>query len=134
MDNNKSNVRIDKWLWAARFFKTRSIAKTAVESGKVRCDGQRIKPSRVVSIGNELVIKQGHQEKTVIVLAIDDRRKGAPEAQKLYSETSESIVAREEQQAMHKLAAAANPTPDRRPNKKQRRKIIRFNQQNNNED
>ncbi len=122
------SIRIDKWLWAARFFKTRSLAKTAVENGRVRYDGQRTKASRTVQAGATLEIKQGSVTKTVIIIEIDDRRKGAPEAQALYRETEASIAARESAALLRKTAALAMPRPTRRPNKKQRREIIQFNQ------
>lgn len=132
--SNNEPVRIDKWLWAARFFKTRSLAKTAVENGRVRYDGQRTKPSRAIQIGATLEIQQGTVKKTIVVEAIDDRRKGAPEAQRLYRETEESVTARESAALLRKAASLATPRPEKRPNKKQRREIIQFNQQQNSED
>lgn len=123
--NTDLHVRLDKWLWAARFFKTRAAAKEAVEGGKVHYQGQRAKCSRNVEIGAKLVIRQGMDEKTVIVMAISDQRRGAPEAQLLYQETEESIKNREESAAVRKVMRG-NVAPDHRPNKKERRKIIQF--------
>ena len=88
-------VRIDKWLWAARFFKTRALAKNAIENGKVQVDGQKPKPSRSLEIGLTLCIRQGYDEKIVEVVALSDQRRGAPQAQALYRETEDSIAARE---------------------------------------
>ena len=86
-------LRIDKWLWAARFFKTRSLAKTAIEGGKIHCNGERCKCSRELEVGFELTLRLGLDEKTVIVKALDDKRRGAPEAARLYEETPASIAA-----------------------------------------
>ncbi|WP_299197221.1 ribosome-associated heat shock protein Hsp15 [uncultured Amphritea sp.] len=121
----EQKVRLDKWLWAARFFKTRAAAKEAVEGGKVHYQGQRGKCSRTVEVGAKLVIRQGLDEKTVIIVAISDQRRGAPEAQLLYQETEESIKSREEGAAVRKIMRG-NGAPDHRPNKKERRKIIQF--------
>lgn len=118
-------VRIDKWLWAARFFKTRALAKKAIESGKVHVNGQRPKPSKDLEVGNELKIRQGWDEKVIIVIALSDQRRGAPEAQKLYSETEESITKRESEASLRKEQHASIHT-EGRPTKKQRRQIHRF--------
>jgi ribosome-associated heat shock protein Hsp15 len=91
-----NNVRLDKWLWAARFFKTRSMATQAVAGGKVHLNGARIKPARTVQPGDELRIRRGEQEFFVIVLAVLDKRRPAKEAQLLYEETEESILQRQE--------------------------------------
>ncbi|MBB5211557.1 RNA-binding S4 domain-containing protein [Microbulbifer hydrolyticus] len=117
-------VRIDKWLWAARFFKTRSIAKQAIEGGKVHANGQRVKASKDISTGMLLTIRQGFDEKVVEVIALSDQRRGADIAQTLYRETEESI-ARREQFAAERKASNATITHER-PNKKQRRQIHRF--------
>lgn len=122
-------VRIDKWLWAARFFKTRSLAKQAIDGGKVHCDGQRVKPSKEVVVGLMLRIRQGYDERTVRVTALSDQRRGAPEAALLYEETAESLAAREEQAARRRAARSAEPFSDHRPNKKERRQIHRFQTQ-----
>ena len=109
-------MRIDKWLWAARFFKTRSLAKAAIEGGKVHHQNERVKVSKDVRIGMELTIQQGFEKKTVIIKALSAVRGGAPIAQQLYEETAESIERRElhaSQRKMHNLAR-----PDHRPSKK----------------
>ena len=118
-------VRIDKWLWAARFFKTRSLAKTAIEGGKIQIDGVKAKASRQLELGAILTIHQGLDTKTVVVSALSDQRRGAPEAMLLYSETAESVVLREENAAKRKAINNASVS-DGKPNKKQRRQIHRF--------
>ncbi len=122
----KGGVRLDRWLWAARFFKTRSQAKQAIDSGKVRLDGDRLKPGREVVLGMELVIQQGWDSKTVVVDALSEQRRGAPEAAKLYHETEASLAAREEKALQRKAARDSGWQPPRRPNKKERRQIHRF--------
>lgn len=119
-------LRLDKWLWAARFFKTRSLAKAAIEGGKVHLAGQRVKVSREISVGDTLQIRQGWDEKVVVVQALSARRRGAPEAQQLYRETAESIARREAEAAARKAAGGMIERPAQRPTKKQRRQIHRF--------
>lgn len=119
-------VRIDKWLWAARFYKTRSLAKHAIEGGKVRSEGQRIKPSREITTGTSLTIKQGWDEVTIDVIALSDQRRGAPEAQALYRETADSLEQREMRATQRKLLNQHNAPPETKPTKKQRRQIHRF--------
>lgn len=121
-----TKVRIDKWLWAARFYKTRSLAKQAVEGGKVHIEGQRVKASKELTVGLTLTLRQGWDEKIVIIKALSDQRRGAPEAALLYEETAASVARREQQAAQRKLASALNPTPEGRPTKKQRRQIHQF--------
>ncbi len=117
-------VRLDKWLWAARFFKTRSIAKNAIEGGKVHLNGVRGKAAKDVRIGDTVKLRQGWDEKTVEVVALSDQRRGAPEAQQLYRETEDSIARREQ---IGEQRRALNQTQDPgRPTKKQRRDIHRF--------
>ena len=118
-------VRIDKWLWAARFYKTRSLAKAAIEGGKVQIDGQKSKPSRMVELGLMLNIRQGETSKTVEVIALSEQRRGAPEAQLLYQETQKSIDLREKISAERNAFYGSTPASVR-PNKKQRRQIHRF--------
>ena len=115
-------VRLDKWLWAARFFKTRALAKAAIESGKVHCRGERCKPGKEPRVGDEFVLRTGFDERTVVVKALSVVRRGAPEAQTLYEETEESVRRREQAAEMRK-AGATGVTTDGRPNKKQRRQI-----------
>jgi ribosome-associated heat shock protein Hsp15 len=128
MSSENNSVRLDKWLWAARFYKTRSIARNMVDGGKVHYNGQRSKPSKIVELGAVIALRQGNEEKTVVIERISDQRRGAPEAQTLYSETSESIAKREDNALKRKLHAH-NPSPERRPDKKQRRDIIKFKHQ-----
>jgi ribosome-associated heat shock protein Hsp15 len=119
-------VRIDKWLWAARFFKTRSLASEAVKGGKVSVNGQRAKPSREVEVGDTLILRQGADEKTIIVQDLSDKRGPATVAQLLYQETDESIVKREKEKELRKLAAVQMPHGEGRPTKRSRRLIHRF--------
>ena len=125
-DPAAGRLRLDKWLWAARFFKTRSLAKAAIEGGKVRLDGQRVKVSKEISVGDILQVRQGWDEKTVVVQALSDQRRGAPEAQALYRETAESLEKREAEAAARQAAGGMVERPAHRPTKKQRRQIHRF--------
>jgi len=119
-------LRLDKWLWAARFFKTRSLAKAAIEGGKVHLGGHRVKVSREISVGDTLQIRQGWDEKLVVVKALSSQRRGAAEAQLLYEETADSIARREAEAAARKAAGGMIDRPAQRPTKKQRRQIHRF--------
>ena len=121
-EKDDDKVRLDKWLWAARFFKTRALAKAAIEGGKVHCRGERCKPSKEPKVGDELVIRVGFDARTVVIRALSAVRRGAPEAQLLYRETEESIARREQAAAMRKAGAVGMQT-DGRPSKKQRRQI-----------
>lgn len=121
-------VRLDKWLWAARFFKTRTLAKDAVESGHVRYEDERTKVSKTVAIGARLRIRQGWDDIEVVVLGVSDQRRGAPEAQRLYAETAES-QARRERERLLRQAAVGLDSPQR-PSKQQRREIHRFKRGN----
>ena len=124
--NEKSGVRLDKWLWAARFYKTRSIAKAMIEGGKVDYNGQRAKTSKEVEVGATIKLRQGNDEKEIIVTALSDQRRGAPEAQLLYQETEKSVKQREAIALVRKANALSMPHPDRRPNKKERRELVKF--------
>lgn len=124
--HNEQKVRLDKWLWAARFFKTRNIAREAVDGGKVRYDDQRAKPGKAVAVGARIRLRQGFDDREVIVEALSDKRRGAPEAQLLYRETDASQSQREEAAWRRKTLQAATMPPPRRPNKKQRRELQRF--------
>ena len=126
MTTPATKIRLDKWLWAARFLKTRNLAKKAIEGGKVHHEGQRVKVSKEISVGDLLVIRQGWDEKTVEVLLLSDQRRGAPQAEQLYQETQESLTKRTEQAAQQKAQNAAFAHPLKRPTKKQRRQIHRF--------
>jgi ribosome-associated heat shock protein Hsp15 len=118
-------VRLDKWLWAARFFKTRALAKAAIESGKVHCRGERCKPGKEPRVGDEFQIRAGFDERTVVVQALSIVRRGAPEAQLLYRETPESVAKREQAAEMRK-AGSLGVTTDGKPTKKQRRQLFQF--------
>ena len=121
----EEKVRLDKWLWAARFYKTRALAKAAIESGKVHCRGERCKPGKEPRVGDEFVIRAGFEERTVVVQALSIVRRGAPEAQMLYAETEASIAKRENAAAQRK-AGALGMTTDGKPSKKQRRDLFKF--------
>lgn len=127
--SDTKKIRLDKWLWAARFYKTRAIAKAAVEGGKVHYDGQRCKVSKTVEINAKLTIRQGFDEKTVIIKELAEQRRGAPEAQALYEETADSIKARMDESERRRIMKHASGIPDQRPNKKQRRQIHQFKHQ-----
>ena len=119
-------VRLDKWLWAARFFKTRALASQAVSGGKVHLQGQRVKPSRTVKTGDCYQILRGQERFEIVVEVISGRRGSAPVAQTLYSETEAGRLRRESDAEKRKLAALQRPATDHRPNKQERRKIRRF--------
>ncbi len=124
-DSAEPRTRLDRWLWAARFFKTRSLATEAINGGKVRVNQQRVKPARAVHIGDSLDIHRGWQHQTVVVMALSTRRGPATEAAQLYQETAESIAKRE-QEAEQRRIAAVTPHPAKRPDKQGRRQIVRF--------
>lgn len=119
-------VRLDKWLWAARFFKTRSLAKQAIEGGKVWYEGARVKVSKDVQVGATLTIRQGFDEKTVLVRALSEQRRGAPEAMLLYQETPQSIAAREQQATERRMQQDGGIAAAGKPGKRDRRLIHRF--------
>jgi ribosome-associated heat shock protein Hsp15 len=118
-------VRLDKWLWAARFFKTRNLANEAITGGKVQVNRQRMKPAKEIHEGDELIIRTGPIERTVIVQNLSKQRRSAPEAALLYEETVESIEKRE-QAKLHRQEAGLRPSGSGRPTKKERRIIHRF--------
>jgi len=122
----EEKLRLDKWLWAARLFRTRSLAKAAIEGGKVHIGGQRVKVSREIAVGDVLQVRQGWDEKTVVVRALSDQRRGAPEAAQLYEETAESVKLRESAAAARKAAGGMLDRPAGRPTRDQRRQIHRF--------
>jgi ribosome-associated heat shock protein Hsp15 len=123
-------VRIDKWLWAARFFRTRSLAREAIKGGKVQLDGARVKPGRTLSVGDRLSIRRGEDEFRVTVLDLGDRRLSAALAQEKYSEDEDSKTRREAAAEQRKLDYQARADRQRRPDKRQRRQIIRFTRKN----
>ncbi len=121
-------VRIDKWLWAARFYKTRAIAKQMIDGGKVHYNGQRTKSSKNVEIDARLLLRQGFDEKEIIIMAISGLRGNATKAQELYQETEASVKKRALAAEARRLNRLNNPIPDHKPDKKQRRQIVRFKQ------
>lgn len=125
-EKSGEGVRLDKWLWAARFFKTRSIAREMIEGGKVHYNGQRSKPSKLVERDAELTLRQGNEERTVVIAEISEQRRPASEAQLLYRETEASIEKREKVALARKMNALTMPHPDRRPDKKERRDLMKF--------
>ncbi|WP_417911843.1 RNA-binding S4 domain-containing protein [Candidatus Electronema sp. TJ] len=129
MDNRQQQeqtVRIDKWLWAARFFKTRALASAAVSSGHVQVDGSRVKPSRSVQAGSRLQIRRGDELFEIDVLALSERRGPAKEAALLYAETAESQAKREAARELRKQLGGPSARPEGRPDKRDRRKIRQF--------
>ncbi|MBD8529681.1 MULTISPECIES: RNA-binding S4 domain-containing protein [unclassified Massilia] len=119
------NVRIDKWLWAARFFKTRSMAADAVERGRVRIAGEPVKPARAVKVNDQIVIDNGSDRWEVIVAAISDKRGPAPVARELYFETDESIAKRENDKTARRLFPEPSLDIKGRPTKRDRRAIAK---------
>ena len=127
-EHGNSKVRVDKWLWAARFFKTRSLAKTAIEGGKVLLAGQKVKVSREVAPGDMLRIRQGWDEREVKVIATSEQRRAAPIAQTLYEETEASIE-RRARAAEARKAAGTLAKPSQRPGKHERKALERLRKQ-----
>ncbi len=117
-------VRLDKWLWAARFFKTRSLAVDAIDSGQVQVNGERVKPAKEVRLEMQVTVR-GHLARTVVVRGLSDVRRGAPEAARLYEETPESVAWREQEAERRRLAPQREPG-EGRPTKRDRRQIRRF--------
>jgi ribosome-associated heat shock protein Hsp15 len=127
MNGSEQKVRLDKWLWAARFYKTRAIASEAVSGGKVHLAGRRIKPSRSVKIGDCFEIRRGYECYEVIVTELSERRGSACAAQALYRETETSVEKRGSEAEKRRLAMMQRPHSASRPDKKQRRQIRQFN-------
>ena len=120
-------IRIDKWLWAARFYKTRALAAAAVEGGKAQVNGERVKPAKLLKAGDALIVRNGFFEWDITVLALSERRGPAAEAATLYRESEESRKAREEKAALIKAERYSSPVFLKgRPTKKARRQIIKF--------
>ena len=130
IEENSESIRIDKWLWAARFFKTRSLAADAVTGGKIDVNGARAKPSRIMRLGDRLNIRRGPYESTVVVKGLAKLRGPASEAQLLYEETEESIRRRELTSAQLKLERPPEFHSPGRPSKKDRRAVLRFTKRN----
>jgi len=127
VNDGEKKVRLDKWLWAARFYKTRALASGAVTGGKVHLAGQRIKPSRSVKIGDCFEVQRGYERYEIIVTGLSERRGSACAAQVLYRETETSIEKRGTEAEKRKLAMMQRPHSASRPDKKQRRQIRQFN-------
>jgi ribosome-associated heat shock protein Hsp15 len=119
-------VRFDKWLWAARFYKTRSLAAQAIDAGQARIDGERVKAAQPVRRGERVVLRRAGLVWNVVVIALSDRRGGAADAAKLYAEVPESVAARESDIVRRKGAVASAPAWDGRPTKRDRRKLQEF--------
>ncbi len=124
--HNTDSIRLDKWLWAARFFKTRAVATHSVQGGKVHINGDRVKPSRSVYVGDVVSVTRGQQRMTVTVLCVSRRRGPAIEAQKLYAETEVSREKRELEIEQRRLLNNMIPQAQGRPTKRQRHKIRQF--------
>ena len=122
-DMNMATVRLDKWLWAARFFKTRSLASEAVETGKVKVAGERVKPARNLRLGDEVAIDNGAEAWEVAVRGLSDKRGAAPVARLLYAETPASIARRDQQTQERKLFREPGTTIKGRPTKRDRRQL-----------
>jgi ribosome-associated heat shock protein Hsp15 len=118
-----NRVRLDRWLWAARFFKTRAAAKKALESGKIDWAGQRPKPSREVVLGAELTISRGDVEQTVVVTGLAERRGSADDAARLYAETQQSIARRDAAAAQRRMLRGGLAPPPGRPDRRERRTL-----------
>ncbi|WP_375056845.1 ribosome-associated heat shock protein Hsp15 [Zobellella sp. DQSA1] len=128
MNGDKLPVRLDKWLWAARFYKTRSLARTMIDGGKVHYNGQRGKPSKVVEVGAIIRLRQGNDEREVVVLELSEHRGKAEIAQRLYRETPDSIKKREQNAEARKFNSQFAPSPERKPDKKERRTLLKIKQ------
>ncbi len=120
-------VRLDKWLWAARFYKTRALAGAAISGGKVHLQGQRTKPSHRVAVGESYELMRGFDRIEIVVTELSPRRGSAADAAALYAETDASVARRERESEQRRLAALSRPRTAGRPGKKQRRQIRRFN-------
>jgi len=121
-----TSLRLDKWLWASRFFKTRKLATEAINGGKVHLNGVRIKPSRAVKAGDMLDITREGFRYHIEVLGLNDKRRPAKEAQRLYEEDEESIRKREQERELRKLNSASVHQSDKKPNKKERRQMDKW--------
>jgi ribosome-associated heat shock protein Hsp15 len=126
MPSESERVRIDKWLWAARFFKTRSLASEAVDGGKVHVNGDRVKAARALKEGDRLEIRRGQEEFVVVVRTLSEQRGPAAAAQELYEETEESVTKRQAAAEQQRTLAAAMPRFEGRPDKRSRRALTKF--------
>lgn len=119
-------LRLDKWLWAARFFKTRKLASEAISGGKVHVNNVRVKPAKIVVSGDELQITKGADVFIVQIVGLNDKRRPASEARELYTESDESIHRREEARELRRMIGGNTPHSDKKPDKRQRRLIRQF--------
>lgn len=126
MDIERDEIRLDKWLWTARFFKTRSLATQAVSGGRVHLNDQRVKASRAVGVGDKLEINKGGIVFNITILGVNKTRRPAKEASLLYQEADESIAKRELERDMRRMANAGQKLPAGKPSKRDRRKIKEF--------
>ncbi|MEO0971754.1 MAG: S4 domain-containing protein [Pseudomonadota bacterium] len=121
-----ARLRIDKWLWAARFFKTRSLASEAVAGGRVHVERERVKASRAIKVGDRVMVSRGSTIMEVVIKALSERRGSATQAAELYEETDESRERREREGEQRRLARQLVSAPERRPDKKERRQLARI--------
>jgi len=125
----RQDVRLDKWLWAARFFKMRSLATEAVKGGHVQVNGERGKASKSVRIGDSIVIVKGSERFAVMVTGLAEKRGAACVARALYEESADSIAERAKQAELHRYKAALTPAPEKRPDKRARRQLKRIKEE-----
>ena len=129
-DNNTAlKVRLDKWIWAARLTKTRALARDLIQAGKVHYNGQKSKPGKIVELGALIRVPAGWDVKEVEVTGIEEKRQPAKLAEMMYQETADSVAKREQNQLARKMQTFHSPKPDNRPDKKQRRELIKFKHQ-----
>jgi ribosome-associated heat shock protein Hsp15 len=126
MPSDSARVRIDKWLWAARFFKTRALASQAVDGGKVHVNGERVKAARALKAGDRLEIRRGQEQFEVVVRTLSEQRGPASAAQELYEETEASAARRQADTDQRRALAAAMPRFEGRPDKRSRRALAKF--------
>lgn len=127
-DRESERVRLDRWLWAARFFKSRAMAKGAIEGGKVEIDGQRAKPAKEIGVGQRIEIRRGDELFDIEVVALAQKRGSATIAATLFTETAESLARRAENSARRKMERAGLRVPEKRPEKRARRALAQMKQ------
>lgn len=125
-DESPERHRLDKWLWFARFFKTRSLASDAVNGGKVHLNGERVKAAHVVRVGDRITLSLDGAAAHIDITGLPTRRGPAPEARKHFAETPESATKRAALKEQHRLAEMSRPRPDTRPDKRERRRLVKF--------
>jgi ribosome-associated heat shock protein Hsp15 len=128
-DESHARARLDRWLWCARFYKSRALASRAVAGGKVHVNGERVKPARSIRPGDRLSITRGPAAFEIVVVALPDRRGPAAEARRCYEETPASVARRAQLSEQHALAAAFAPRPGKRPQKHERRQLLKLRRQ-----